>query len=102
MIIVNVIECLLCAKNWTMWFAFIILFMFQKKTRQSFNPDFTDEETRQLHNIQVPTDSKQQADIETTKPEFLNHSSVVLLSFLVISTKSNFFQTLSPLSFFSK
>lgn len=24
MIIVNVTECLLCAKNWTMWFVFIM------------------------------------------------------------------------------
>lgn len=45
-----------------MWFAFIVLLYLKKNTQnfcpRCFNPHFTNEETKELSNTQIPTDSK--------------------------------------------
>lgn len=64
MIVVNVTECLLCVKNWTTWFMFIVLFMPPPPPKKKIqlgkpsNPHCTDEDTKPLGKTQVPIDSK--------------------------------------------
>lgn len=41
-----------------LWFTFIVICFQKNLLDKSFNPHFTDEETKQLCNTQVPTYSK--------------------------------------------
>lgn len=50
-------ECILCAKNCGLHSLCYLCFQ-NNLLDKSFNPHFTDEETKQLRNTQVPTYSK--------------------------------------------